>query len=57
MAIKIKNREPLTREEKQIIKHRKVLNDICKECGREYHIPSQFCKECWADMKSTIKGE
>ena len=53
--VKVKNREPLTREEKAIIKRRRMLNGICKECGREYHIPSQFCKECWTDMNNEIK--
>lgn len=47
-------KEPLTREEKQLIKHKKMLSSICKECGRERHIPVAMCRECWKELTETI---
>ena len=48
--------EPLTREEKAIRKHNKMLHNICKECGRERKIPTSFCRDCWTMLQSEIKN-
>ena len=37
-----------------ISKEKKVLNQICKECGRTRKIPMSFCNDCWKEMNETI---
>ena len=37
-----------------ISKERRVLNNICKDCGRSGKIPTGFCTECWKEMEIVI---
>lgn len=39
-----------------ISREKKVLNQICKECGRYRGIPQQFCNECWREMDVIINN-
>ena len=55
MYRKRKDREPLTKAEKQMLKYKKMLSSICKECGREHHIPVSVCQECWRMLNNEIK--
>ena len=42
------------RTERQLLKRKKMLNTICKECGRERHIPMQVCRDCWKQLNESI---
>ena len=44
-----KKKEPV-----KVTKEVRILSNICKECGRNRHIPSRFCNECWEEMNETI---
>ena len=37
-----------------IAKDKKILNRICKECGRYRKIPQHFCNDCWKEMDKII---
>ena len=54
MYKKKRREEPMTRAEREILKRKKMLNNICKECGRERHIPVAMCRECWKELSETI---
>lgn len=54
MYKKKRKEEPLTRAERQLLKRKRMLNTICKECGRERHIPMQICRECWKELNESI---
>ena len=42
-----KTKEPISKE-------KKVLNQICKDCGRTRRIPMSFCNDCCKEMNQTI---
>ena len=42
------------KQHEPISKEKKVLNQICKECGRTRRIPMSFCNDCWREMSQTI---
>lgn len=42
------------KQHEPISKEKKVLNQICKECGRTRRIPMSFCNDCWREMNQTI---
>lgn len=37
-----------------ISRERRILSQICKECGRTGLIPMSFCNECWKEMNQAI---
>ena len=39
-----------------IAKDKKILNRICKECGRYRKIPQHFCNDCWKETNAIINS-
>jgi uncharacterized OB-fold protein len=47
---KSKSKQPISKE-------KRVLAQVCKDCGKSRRIPMQFCTECWKEMDRTFNKE
>lgn len=50
MAYYQKKKKEFVKTSKEI----RILSNICKDCGRYWHIPTHFCNKCWKEMNETI---